>query len=193
MTDKPLNTTAASLLGMLHDGPLSGWDLVAKAEDEIGAFWSLTRSQVYRELKTLSERGLIEAGRAGARDRRPYSLTGDGRAAFQEWLATEPQREVIRYPLLLRLRFGRFLSAEQIAALIRDAHAEHSTALESYFAERAAAEDAAARGVEIPGVDDFTLAVLDLGIRYEQAMVDWLALLPERIDVDGAANGSTAE
>ena len=48
MTDKPLNTTAASLLGMLHDGPLSGWDLVAKAEDEIGAFWSLTRSQVYR-------------------------------------------------------------------------------------------------------------------------------------------------
>src|SRR5699024_3556261 len=99
VTDKPLNTTAASLLGMLHDGPLSGWDLVAKAEDEIGAFWSLTRSQVYRELKTLSERGLIEAGRAGARDRRPYSLTGDGRAAFQEWLATEPQREVIRYPL----------------------------------------------------------------------------------------------
>ena len=82
MTDKPLNTTAASLLGMLHDGPLSGWDLVAKAEDEIGAFWSLTRSQVYRELKTLSERGLIEAGRAGARDRRPYSLTDDGRATL---------------------------------------------------------------------------------------------------------------
>jgi hypothetical protein len=46
---RPLNPTAASLLGFLHAGPMTGWDLVATAETLIGDFWSLTRSQVYRE------------------------------------------------------------------------------------------------------------------------------------------------
>lgn len=182
MTDRPLNTTSASLLGMLHDGPLSGWDLLAKAEDEIGAFWSLTRSQVYRELKTLAERGLIIAGDTGARERRPYTLTDDGRAAFQQWLATDPGPEVIRYPLLLRLRFGRFLAPEAITKLIDEARAEHTATLEQYLAEQRAAEQAAAGGAAIEGVDDFTLAVLDLGIRYEQVVVEWIDSLPRRFE-----------
>lgn len=181
MSHRPLNTTAASLLGMLHDGPLSGWDLVAKADDEIGAFWSLTRSQVYRELKTLAERGLITAGRTGARERRPYTLTRAGRAAFQHWLTTDPGPEIIRYPLLLRLRFGRFLSPQAVTGMIDTARAEHTATLEQYLAERDAAEHAAAHGITIEGVDDFTLAVLDLGIRYEQAVVDWLSDLPRRL------------
>ena len=41
-----VNPTAASLLGFLHDGPMSGWDLVNRAQERIGEFWSLTRSQV---------------------------------------------------------------------------------------------------------------------------------------------------
>lgn len=180
MTDKPLNTTAASLLGLLHDGPLSGWDLVAKAEDEIGAFWSLTRSQVYRELKTLAERGLITAGRTGARERRPYSLTEEGHTAFQEWLATDPGPEIIRYPLLLRLRFGRFLPPGAVAQLVEHHRVEHAATLEQYLAERDAAERAAANGVAVEGVDDFSLAVLDLGIRYEQVVIDWVDNLPRQ-------------
>ncbi|GAA1733593.1 PadR family transcriptional regulator [Brachybacterium phenoliresistens] len=177
----PLNTTAASLLGLLHQGPSSGWDLMATAESEIGAFWTLTRSQVYRELKTLSERGLIDAGPAGARDRRPYSLTDAGRAAFQEWLATDPGPEVIRYPLLLRLRFGRFLAPEAVAGMLDEARVRHAAVREQYLAERDAAERARAQGVEIPGVDDFTLAVLDLGIRYEQSVIDWIDDLPRHL------------
>lgn len=178
MTNKPLNATAASLLGLLHDGPLSGWDLVAKAEDEIGAFWSLTRSQVYRELKTLAERGLIVAGHTEARERRPYTLTDEGRAAFQEWLAADPDPEVIRYPILLRLLFGRFLPPDTLARLIENHRSEHARTLEQYLAERDAAERATANGIAAPDVDAFSLAVLDLGIRYEQAVIDWVDNLP---------------
>jgi DNA-binding PadR family transcriptional regulator len=50
---------------VLLDRPMTGWDLVATAERVIGDFWSLTRSQVYRELSSMAEEGLVEAGGAG--------------------------------------------------------------------------------------------------------------------------------
>ncbi len=53
----PLNATAASLLGFLHEGPKTGWDLVATAQDRIGKFWSVTTSQVYRELAAMEAAG----------------------------------------------------------------------------------------------------------------------------------------
>ena len=57
MSDRALNATAASLLGFLHQGPMSGWDLAATAQTLIGDFWSLTRSQVYRELSAMASAG----------------------------------------------------------------------------------------------------------------------------------------
>lgn len=174
MPDKPLNATAASLLGLLHDGPLTGWDLVDKAEREIGDFWSLTRSQVYRELKAMAAAGLITPERTGPRERRPYRLTDKGRAAFQAWLTTEPGPELIRYPLLLRLLFGRFLPREVLAGFIASHRSQHAETLKGYHAERAEAQ----------GADAYTLAVLDLGIRYEQAVIDWIDNLPPEIRGD---------
>src|SRR3954468_17212789 len=106
MARRSVNATAMSLLGFLHQGPMSGWSLAATAERQIGEFWSVTQSQVYRELLTMAEMGLIEAGDAGPRDRRPYAITEAGREAFREWLATEPAAENIRFPLLLAVLFG---------------------------------------------------------------------------------------
>lgn len=45
MTDVSINSTAASLLGFLHDGPRTGWELVAAAQHVIGPFWSLTAAR----------------------------------------------------------------------------------------------------------------------------------------------------
>src|SRR5690606_16512211 len=89
-TRKTLNSTAASLLGFLHEGPMSGWDLVTLAQDRIGDFWTITQSQVYRELATMAASGLVEKGETGARDRTPYRLTDAGRAAFLEWVVRDP-------------------------------------------------------------------------------------------------------
>mgnify|MGYP003290276216 CR=1 FL=1 len=84
MAGRPLNATAASLLGFLHEGPKTGWDLVTTAQERIGKFWSLTTSQVYRELSAMERDGLIEAGETGPRARKPYALTDDGRRAFAD-------------------------------------------------------------------------------------------------------------
>ncbi len=106
MPARPLNATAASLLGFLHEGPMTGWDLVAVAQQRIGDFWTLTQSQVYRELAAMAGAGLVELGRPGPRDRKPYLITEAGRAAFREWIDREPALEQIRFPLLLSIMFA---------------------------------------------------------------------------------------
>jgi DNA-binding PadR family transcriptional regulator len=160
------NSTAASLLGFLHYGPQSGWDLVKLAETLIGDFWPLTRSQVYRELAAMAEQGLIEAGPVGPRDRRPYSLTGKGRQAFATWVHQEPGAETIRFPLLLTVTFGRHLPPEQLAAFLEGHRRQHAERLADYEQRR---EDLTDGGEP----DPYVLATLDFGLHYERAVLAW--------------------
>ena len=129
MVDRPLNATAASLLGFLHDGPRTGWDLVATAQLVIGNFWSLTQSQVYRELTAMAGSGLVKAGERGHRDRRPYEITDAGRQAFAGWLDREPGPENIRFPLLLTLAFGRHLRPQRLAGFLAQHRSQHASRL----------------------------------------------------------------
>jgi DNA-binding PadR family transcriptional regulator len=170
--ERPLNTTAASLLGFLHEGPKTGWDLVATAQQRIGDFWSLTQSQVYRELAAMAEAGLVEAGERGRRDRRPYTITAAGRSAFAAWLEREPGPETIRFPLLLTFVFGRYLPRERLAAFIKRHRALHAERLAEYEATRP--------GLVAMG-DPFSLATLDFGLAYERAALIWFDALPPAI------------
>ena len=178
-----VNATAMSMLGFLHDGPLTGWSLVATVEREIGDFWSVTQSQVYRELATMARLGLVEAGERGPRDRRPYAITDAGRRAFREWIATEPGPETIRFPLLLTVLFGRHLPAGRLGAVL-DAHRQvHAQRREGYLEELRQAEAAP------PGkVDPHALATLRFGLAYESMVLDWMRSLPA--EVTGAGDRS---
>ncbi|WP_049566543.1 PadR family transcriptional regulator [Streptomyces sp. SBT349] len=162
-----VNPTAASLLGFLHAGEASGYELVDLAEAFIGDFWTLTRSQVYRELAALAERGLVEAGPVGPRARRPYRLTDAGRTAFAAWLAEPPGPEQIRYPLLLTLAFGSALDRDRLVEFIADHRAVHEKRLAGYLARRTEG---------FP--DRYQEATCAFGIRYERAVLAWIDDLP---------------
>jgi DNA-binding PadR family transcriptional regulator len=159
------------LLGFLHEGPLTGWDLVTTAQTVIGEFWSLTQSQVYRELASMAEAGLVAAGERGRRDRKPYSLTRAGREAFAGWIDQEPGPETIRYPLLLTLAFGRHLPPERLAAFLSRHRARHARRLADYRDQHAAARESG-------DADPYALATLQFGLTYEQAVLDWFDQLP---------------
>ncbi|WP_370179160.1 PadR family transcriptional regulator [Rhodococcus wratislaviensis] len=170
MAERPLNATAASLLGFLHEGSKTGWDLVVTAQERIGKFWSITTSQVYRELAAMERAGLIEAGERGARERKPYTLTEDGRQAFADWIERDPGPENIRYPMLLTVAFGAHLPPERLAAMLDSHRAAHERQLAEY--ER----DAAAHGS-----NRFALATLDFGIVYERAVLEWFDRVGNRL------------
>ncbi|WP_055493849.1 PadR family transcriptional regulator [Streptomyces sp. TP-A0356] len=162
-----LNATAATLLGFLHTGEASGYELVAIAEELVGDFWTVTRSQVYRELAALAERGLVTAGDAGPRARVPYRLTEAGREAFAQWIVTPPGTEQIRYPLLLTIAFGGHLDRDRLLCHVDHHRTVHRQRLKTYQAR-----------LETAGIDAYQRATLAFGIRYEEAVLAWMDDLP---------------
>jgi DNA-binding PadR family transcriptional regulator len=169
-----LNPTAASLLGFLQMGPLTGWDLDAWVGLSIGNFWNVTRSQIYRELRSLAGQGLVEAGATGPRDRTPYTITEAGRAAFAEWIARDPGPDLIRSPLLLTVFFGHYLAPARLLDIVRQHRRNHQAQLDAY------------RSLEpTVGGERYMGATLRFGIAHEQAMLDWLDELEKELAQEG--------
>jgi DNA-binding PadR family transcriptional regulator len=147
---------------------MSGWELYATFEGTIGHFWSLTRSQVYRELQTLADAGLIEIGSSGPRDRRSCTITPAGREAFGAWIARMPGEEHIRFPLLLTTYFGEAVPREVLREACLAHRAAHAARLAGY---EAALEEARAHA-------PFPALALDFGIAYERTVLAWIDGLP---------------
>jgi len=148
-----VNATAAALLGILHDGPRTGGQLVAEAGERFGAFFSVTRSQVYRELPALADAGLLKPGKQGARASQQYALTALGKRAFRAWLASGSGTDALRSPLVLRLLHVESLPDNERAELVQKARAADR--------ERWAVERAAVAGATEPvqrAVAEFTVA-----------------------------------
>jgi DNA-binding PadR family transcriptional regulator len=179
-----LNATAASLLGFLHSGPRTGWDIVQTVEGTIGNFWNVTRSQVYRELRTLEEHGLVTAGETGARDRRPYAITAAGRRAFTEWIAREPGPDVVRSPLLLTIFFGEYVEPALLRRFLILHRAQHEKQLAYY-------ENLHDSLAGLDGEDHSVLA-LRYGIEHERAVLRWMAALPQLNDAAATAPATPA-
>lgn len=172
---RELNPTAASLLGFLHDGSMSGWDLVSRVEERIGEFWSLTQSQVYRELARMAEDGLVEAGEPGTRSKKIYEITDHGREVFAQWVNQVPGTDTIRMPLLLTLAFGRHVPPDRLASFLTRHQIAHADRLAAYEKQRA----------EMPPgyeeIDPYAVATLEFGIIYERATQQWFEQLPNAL------------
>ena len=180
-----LNATAGAVLGLLRAGPRSGYDLVGDAQKVIGSFWTVTRSQVYRELADLAERGLVEPGLPGPRDRRPFELTDRGREAFREWVNTPPEPENLRIPLLLRLTFADEIDPAVLHQTLGEHRDLHARRLEAY---RQLDGQLDAGGVPIEA-----RVTLAYGIFYETAVLRWFEELPDSLTGDPVSSGGLAD
>jgi DNA-binding PadR family transcriptional regulator len=144
---------------------------MAAAESRLGPFWTTTRSQVYRELPALAERGYVRTGKPGPRSSQPYSITAAGKRAFSRWLSEPAGRDQLRNPLLLRAAFGGLHNSNQLGELY-DAQSEvHSNRLAELREELKAAKK---------GDDPFRVATLEFAITYQRALMKWLDTAPGR-------------
>jgi PadR family transcriptional regulator, regulatory protein AphA len=75
-----------ALLGLLREGPASGYDLLRIFRLSLHTTWPATQSQVYTELTKLAEAGLLSASAQGPRGRKEYTLTDAGLAELHRWL-----------------------------------------------------------------------------------------------------------
>lgn len=99
----------AAILGFLRLEPTTGYLLRKRFEGSVGSFWSVTQSQIYRELHALERDGRIvgerEAG-DGKPDRLVYALSKRGEAELDAWLEAPVDPVHLRHPLLLKLVFA---------------------------------------------------------------------------------------
>jgi DNA-binding PadR family transcriptional regulator len=103
------------LLGLLTIAPMSGYDLGQAIRESVGFFWNESYGQIYPNLKALAAEGLVTSKterQKGKPDRHIYSITKTGRERLTAWLAVEPQPEIPRNELLLKLFFGAQVPAE---------------------------------------------------------------------------------
>lgn len=171
MAETGLNATAAALLGLLHEGQMTGGQLMTAAQSRLGPFWTMTRSQVYRELPGLADRGFVRAGKAGPRSSQPYSVTASGKRAFTRWLGEPAGHDQLRNPLLLRAVFGEAAGPNRLAELYEQKKGEHTAALADV---REQLKEAKRDG------DQYAQAALDFAVMYHRAVLKWLESAPGR-------------
>jgi DNA-binding PadR family transcriptional regulator len=121
------------LLGLLTVEPMSGYDLGQAIRDSIGHFWNESYGQIYPNLKKLQASGFVASKlekQKGKPDRRIFSITQKGRERLQTWLAVEPQPEIPRNELLLKLFFGAQAGPETLIAYVEQMAKQQSAFLQ---------------------------------------------------------------
>ena len=117
---KPTAVTWA-VLGLVALAPKSGYDVKRIIDRSVRHFWAASYGQIYPELRRLEEAAWIEGDDAprGARSRRVYRITPEGRRALREWLHGHETRVELRDESLLRLFFADTLRHDEALALLR--------------------------------------------------------------------------
>lgn len=112
-------TLQYALLGLLSYHDQTGYDLKKLFDDSIRNFWHASISQIYRELNTLEHKGYVTSEilpQADRPDKRVYSITEKGRAAFSDWIANFPEKlsKEKRDEFSLRLFFGSSIGPDEV-------------------------------------------------------------------------------
>jgi PadR family transcriptional regulator, regulatory protein AphA len=159
-------TLGHALLGVLAEGPRTGYALVRHLAQSIAYAWPASHSQVYPELARLREAGLIREGAAAPRGGRVYEVTDAGLGEVRRWLReTEPSRTV-RNESALRLFFLWLLEPDEADAYLR-AEVEQARATLDELERIAAQEDP-----DNPKTRAYRTA-LDLGLHTARARLEW--------------------
>jgi PadR family transcriptional regulator AphA len=170
-----------AVLGLLEDGPASGYTLTARFEKSLQRYaWTARRSHIYPELARLAGDGLIEVVEEGARGRRTYAITDAGRAELRAWLLSPPKPRAVRDEQALRLLLICALEPAQARAIVLGQIAE---AAEAGAELRLLARAADAGGPSVrPRMGRLAL---ELGIYQCEAQSRWAAWALERLEAGG--------
>jgi PadR family transcriptional regulator, regulatory protein AphA len=164
-----------SLLGLLADRAMSGYDLAKRFRGSLWHAWYAQHSQIYPELARLLEQGLIRAEDTGSRGRKTYAITEKGLDEVRRWTAefnVSPERG--RNPATLRAFFVWLLEQEDVEEFFRHELEQHRAQLVEF--EEMARTNSPARPAEKAAA-----LALEWGVRYERARAEWAEWALEQV------------
>jgi len=161
-----------ALLGFLMQGPMHGYDLHRRVEDELGQIWYMGISNVYGALKRLEQGGQVESTlspQASRPPRKVYRITPAGEQSFLDWVRRPvPTMRDMRVEFPAKLYFFRALGLEGVDGLI--------AAQETICRERV---DQLEQNIAQCAPHDFDRLVYDFRRRQIEAILDWLQVCRE--------------
>jgi DNA-binding PadR family transcriptional regulator len=164
-----LPTTSYAILGLLTRQPMSRYDLAQLVQRTIAHFWTIAKSQVYRELDRLEKLGYvhgIEVRQKSLPDKRVYTLTPAGERAFDAWLQVpNAERTHFRSAYLVKVFFADRMPSQTLIELLRryrDGNQLWRQEIDSILARLSSVQGAA-----------YMRATALLGSMIAQAMVAW--------------------
>lgn len=108
-------------LGMLTEGPASGYDLKKHFESTFGHFFAAGFGSIYPALGTLAEAGLVtcrEVPQDGKPDRKVYRITEAGHEALMKALDNPAPSHKLRSEFLATMFFAHLMTPAQIDAVL---------------------------------------------------------------------------
>lgn len=108
-------------LGMLTDGPASGYDLKKQFESSFAHFFAAGYGSIYPALSWLSEHGLVdceEVPQEGKPDRKVYRITDDGQQFLLEALQNPSPCHKIRSEFLATMCFAHLMPSQNIETVL---------------------------------------------------------------------------
>lgn len=104
---KSVNKTRYAILGVLLEGPTTGYEIKSLMGRSTVYFWQESDSTIYPTLKVLAKEGkvLSKIVFVGKKKKEVFSITKKGRAEFKDWLDSPTGSETPRNEFLLKLFF----------------------------------------------------------------------------------------
>ncbi|HEX4838984.1 MAG TPA: PadR family transcriptional regulator [Rhabdochlamydiaceae bacterium] len=104
---KSVNKTRYAILGVLLEGPATGYEIKSLMGRSTVYFWRESDSTIYPMLKVLAEeeKVLSEIAYVGKKRKEVFSITESGRMEFKAWLESPTNSETPRNEFLLKLFF----------------------------------------------------------------------------------------
>lgn len=161
-----------AILVLLTEQPMSGYDLAKRFDTSIGFFWTADHPQIYRELGRLKEKGHVdvhEVVQSGRPNKLIYTITPSGLAALKGWSQKPSAPPPIKDDLLVRLYALEHVDIAALRVQLAQRLDLHTDRLRRFemILERRYSDDALSLS------QTGRLIGLRMGIRYEQACIEW--------------------
>jgi PadR family transcriptional regulator, regulatory protein AphA len=127
----------AAILGFLQLEPATGYTLKSRFESSVASFWTVTQSQIYRELHGLEREGLVVVRRQpgqGKPNRKVYALSAAGQSVLAAWLRQPLEPLQVRHPLLLKFVFSGEVAPAELDAQLQQYAGTLTETREAYAA-----------------------------------------------------------
>jgi DNA-binding PadR family transcriptional regulator len=118
---RELTTTSYAVLGLLSVRSWTAYELTKQMNRSLSHIWPRAVSAIYKEPKYLVAHGLATASVEdnGERRRTRYSITPEGRAALQQWLAQSSTPPQFESEALVRVEFAEQGTKEHLLRTLR--------------------------------------------------------------------------